>query len=219
MRVLYIEDEQFLAEAVIHLFKKQKIIVDHVTDGEQGLELGLKGIHDAIVLDLMLPKMSGFEVLEALRSRGVKTPVIILSALNEVEDKVKGLELGADDYLAKPFKTVELIARIRAICRRPPLIEGKELRFGDLRFDVDNRTLNGVALTDKEAGLFEILAKNEGNVVTKAQILAYVWGGEATTEENYVEVYVSYLRRKFKEVGSEVKIKVLRGLGYKLSTE
>ena len=216
MRILYVEDEKFLAEAVIHLLKKEKIAVDHAANGEEGLELALKPSYDAIVLDIMLPKLSGLEILKIIRERGVKTPVIMLSALNEVEDKINGLEMGADDYLAKPFKTAELIARLNALVRRPPLMDAKVLNFEDLKFDLTNRTLNGVELTDKEAGIFEMLIKTPGSAVTKEQILAHVWGNESEFEENYVEVYVSYLRKKLKSLKSCAEIKTIRNLGYKL---
>ena len=216
MRILYIEDEKFLAEAVIHLLKKEKIAVDWAADGEEGLELALKPNYDAMVLDIMLPKMSGLEILKIVRERGIKTPVIMLSALNEVEDKIKGLDLGADDYLAKPFKTSELIARLNALVRRPPLMDAKVLNFEDLKFDLTNRTLNGLELTDKEAGIFEMLIKTPGSAVTKEQILAHVWGSEAEFDENYVEVYMSYLRKKLKTLKSRAQIKTIRNLGYKL---
>ena len=165
MRILYVEDEKFLAEAVMHLLKKERINVDHAADGEEGLELALKPNYDVIVLDIMLPKLSGLDILETIRGRGIKTPVIMLSALNEVEDKVRGLEYGADDYLAKPFKTAELIARLKALVRRPALVDAKTLNYEDLKFDLSNRTLNGVELTDKEAGIFEMLIKNSGSSV------------------------------------------------------
>ncbi len=216
MRILYVEDEKYLAEAVIHLLKKEKIAVDWVADGEEGLDLALKPNYDAIVLDIMLPKLSGLEILKIMRERGIKTPVIMLSALNEVEDKINGLEMGADDYLAKPFKTAELIARLNALVRRPPLMDAKVLNFEDLKFDLTNRTLNGVELTDKEAGIFEMLIKTPGSAVTKEQILAHVWGNESEFEENYVEVYISYLRKKLKSLKSRAEIKTIRNLGYKL---
>ena len=216
MRILYIEDEKYLAEAVIHLLKKEKIAVDWVADGEEGLDLALKPNYDAIVLDIMLPKLSGLEILKIMRERCIKTPVIMLSALNEVEDKINGLEMGADDYLAKPFKTAELIARLNALVRRPPLMDAKVLNFEDLKFDLTNRTLNGVELTDKEAGIFEMLIKTPGSAVTKEQILAHVWGNESEFEENYVEVYISYLRKKLKSLKSRAEIKTIRNLGYKL---
>ena len=140
----------------------------------------------------------------------------MLSALGEVDDKVRGLEQGADDYLGKPFKAAELIARINALCRRPPLQATKIYTFGDLTFDANNRTLNGQALTSKEADLMEILIKNPNQVHKKSALLAYIWGNEAITEDNYVEVYISYLRKKLRELKSSVQIKSLRGLGYKL---
>ena len=219
MRILYVEDEKFLAEAVIHLLKKEKIAVDYAEDGEEGLKLALKPNYDCIVLDIMLPKLSGLEILKTIRTRGVKTPVIMLSALGEVEDKVKGLELGADDYLAKPFKTAELIARINAVCRRPALNEQKTLVYEDLNFDVTNRTLNGLTLTDKEAEILTMLMKAPEQTITKTQILAHVWGADSEFDENYVEVYMSYLRKKLKEVKSKTSIKTIRGLGYKICSE
>ncbi|MBR2840173.1 response regulator transcription factor [Candidatus Saccharibacteria bacterium] len=216
MRILYVEDEKYLAEAVIHLLKKEKIDVDWVADGEEGLELALKPNYDVVVLDIMLPKMSGLEILMVMRGRGVKTPVIMLSALNEVEDKIKGLEYGADDYLAKPFKTAELVARLRALVRRPVLIDAKVLEYEDLKLDLTNRTLNGVELTDKEASIIQMLMKTPGSAVSKEQILAHVWGADMELEENYVEVYVSYLRKKLKSLKSRAEIKTIRNLGYKL---
>ena len=216
MRILYVEDEKFLAEAVMHLLKKAKIDVDYAADGEEGLELALKPNYDVVVLDIMLPKMSGLEILQTMRERKVKTPVIMLSALNEVEDKIKGLEHGADDYLAKPFKTAELIARLKALARRPALIAIENLEFEDLKLDLQNRTLNGVELTDKEAEIMEMLMKTPGLATTKEQILAHVWGADAEFEDNYVEVYVSYLRKKMKSLGTRAEIKTIRNLGYKL---
>ncbi|MBQ1373771.1 response regulator transcription factor [Candidatus Saccharibacteria bacterium] len=219
MRILYVEDEKFLAEAVIHILKKAKIDVDWVADGEEGLELALKPNYDAIVLDIMLPKMSGLDILAAVRGRNIKTPIIMLSALSEVDDKIKGLDTGADDYLAKPFKTAELIARLHALSRRPPLNNAKILKYEGLEYDSANRMLNEAELTEKEAGIFEMLIKNPGAVVAKEQILARIWGNGIEYEDNYVEVYISYLRKKIKNIGSNVKIKTVRGLGYKLCLE
>ena len=219
MRILYVEDEKYLADAVMHLLTKNKIMVDWASDGEEALELALKPTYDCIVLDIMLPTMSGLEILETIRKRDIKTPVIMLSALNEVEDKIKGLDLGADDYLAKPFKTAELIARINALVRRPPVYNSQELGFGDLKFDVTNRTLSGEPLTDKEADILSMFMKNPGSTVTKEQILTHVWGNEMVHDDNYVEFYVSYLRKKLKNLVSKVKIKTIRGLGYKLENQ
>lgn len=216
MRILYVEDEQFLAEAVIHILKNHKIMVDWASDGDEGLKLALKPGYDAIVLDIMLPGLSGLDILTTIRSRGIKTPVIMLSALNEVEDKIRGLETGADDYLAKPFKTAELIARLNALIRRPPIQEIETLKFGDLEFDVSNRTLNKTELTETEAEILKMLIKDPELSTTKSQILAHVWGADSEHDENYVEVYISYLRKKIKNLNSKVKIKTIRGLGYKL---
>ncbi|MBR3319780.1 response regulator transcription factor [Candidatus Saccharibacteria bacterium] len=216
MRILYVEDEQLLADAVTHLLKKSGINVDWAADGEEGLNLAKKPVYDAIVLDIMLPKMSGLEILEIIRKQGVKTPVIMLSALSEVEDKVKGLEIGADDYLAKPFKTKELIARLNALTRRPALRESKTIKFEDLELDIENRSVNGVALTEKESEILEMLIKSGDKAVQKDYILAHVWGAEMMAEDNYVEVYMSYLRKKLKKLNSRVEIKTIRGLGYKL---
>ena len=216
MRILYVEDEKFLAEAVIHLLNKSKIMVDWADDGEKGLELALKPNYDCIVLDIMLPHLSGLEILRTIRSRGIKTPVIMLSALNEVEDKIKGLEDGADDYLAKPFKTAELIARINAVCRRPELKPKTTITFGDVTYDADNRTLNSEPITDKEAEIFDMLIRNTDVTLTKQQILAHVWGIDSEFDDNYVEVYISYLRKKLAHLSAKVKIKTIRGLGYKL---
>ena len=155
MKILYVEDEKFLAEAVIHVLKNHKILVDWAADGEEGLSLALKFTYDVIVLDIMLPKMSGLDILKGIRARNIKTPVIMLSALGEVEDKVNGLNLGADDYLAKPFKTAELIARLNALVRRPSLNDVEMVTFEDLKLDKTNRTLNDLPLTDKEYGVIE----------------------------------------------------------------
>lgn len=219
MRILYVEDEKLLADAVTHLLEKSGINVDWADDGEEGLRLAKKPIYDAIVLDIMLPKLSGLEILEAIRRRNIKTPVIMLSALSEVEDKIKGLEIGADDYLAKPFKTAELIARLNALVRRPALQESKILEFEDLKFDPALRTLNGVSLTEKESDILEMLMKAKEKTVQKDYILAHVWGADMVAEDNYVEVYMSYLRKKLKKLKSRVEIKTVRGLGYKLATK
>lgn len=216
MRILYVEDEKLLADAVTHLLKKSNINVDWAEDGEEGLRLAKKPVYDVIVLDIMLPKMSGLEILEIIRKQGIKTPVIMLSALSEVEDKVKGLEIGADDYLAKPFKTKELIARLNALVRRPSLRENKTIKYEDLEFDPENRTVNGVSLTEKESDILEMLINSKDKTVQKDYILAHVWGADMVAEDNYVEVYMSYLRKKLKNLGSKVSIKTVRGLGYKL---
>ncbi len=216
MRILYVEDEKILADAVTHLLKKANINVDWAEDGEEGLRLAKKPVYDCLVLDIMLPKISGLEILEIIRKQGIKTPVIMLSALSEVEDKIKGLEIGADDYLAKPFKTSELIARLNALARRPALRETKTIKFADLEFDYTNRTLNDESLTEKEAEILKMLIDSGNKTVQKDYILAHVWGADMLAEDNYVEVYMSYLRKKLKQLDSKVEIKTVRSLGYKL---
>ena len=216
MRILYVEDEKYLADAVIHMLKKTDIAVDWAADGEEGLELAMKPIYDCIVLDIMLPKLSGLDILKTIRGRNINTPVIMLSALSEVEDKIKGLNYGADDYLAKPFKTSELVARLNALNRRPREQQEKEIHFEDLNFNVTNRTLNGLALTEKEADIIEMLIKNPNTIQKKEYILAHVWGSDSMSDENYVEVYISYLRKKLKNLKSKCIIKTIRNLGYKL---
>jgi DNA-binding response OmpR family regulator len=196
--------------------EKQGIDVDHAADGETGLEMAVSGIYDCLVLDIMLPKLSGIDILKRVREKKIDTPVIMLSALSEVEDKVRGLDSGADDYLAKPFKTVELVARINALLRRPKAVSDEVLRFGDLTYDVSQKTLNGETLTAKEAGIIEELIKADGKIIPKEFLLSKIWGGEAYGEENYIEVYMSRLRKTMKKLGVKTQIKTSRGLGYRL---
>ena len=216
MRILYVEDEKFLADAVIHVLDKNGISVEWADDGEKGLELALKPIYDVIVLDIMLPKMSGFDILRHIRERGVKTPVIMLSALSQAEDKVRGLDYGADDYLAKPFKTAELVARLRALARRPVLRDEKLLCFGDLYYDLENRSLNDIPLTEKEALLLETLLRNPDRAQNKEYLLNHIWGSESFSDGNYVEVYISYLRKKLAALHGNIQIKTSRNAGYSL---
>ena len=216
MRVLYVEDEKFLADAVKHNLEKQGIDVDHAADGEEGLNMAVSGIYDCMILDIMLPKLSGIEILERVREKGISTPVIMLSALSEVEDKVRGLNSGADDYLAKPFKTAELVARINALLRRPAAVKESVIKFGDLVFDEDQKTLNGETLTAKEAGIISELIKANGKLIPKEFLLSKVWGEEAYGEDNYIEVYMSRLRKTMRKAGVKTQVKTSRGLGYKL---
>lgn len=216
MRILYVEDEKFLADAVKYNLEKEKFTVDVANDGETGLEMAVKDIYDCVVLDIMLPKLSGIEILTRMREKKVTTPVIMLSALSEVEDKVRGLESGADDYLAKPFKSVELVARIKALLRRPSDVKGEVYKYGDIVFDAKQKTLNDRVLTAKEAGIIAELIKSPEKLIPKEFLLGKVWGSEAYGEDNYIEVYMSRLRKTLRELKVSVKIKTLRGLGYKL---
>lgn len=216
MRVLYVEDEQFLAEAVKHNLNKEDIECDLAFDGEDGLNMALDKIYDIVILDVMLPKLSGIDILRRMRERKIATPVIMLSALSEVEDKVHGLESGADDYLAKPFKTAELVARIKALMRRPAEIQDETVRYLNLVYDVNEKSLNGVTLTAKEAGIIHELLKTPGKIVKKDFLLNKVWGGEALGEDNYIEVYISRLRKVLRKIGSRAEINSVRGFGYKI---
>ena len=216
MRVLYVEDEQFLAEAVKHNLNKEDIECDLAFDGEDGLNMALDKIYDVVILDVMLPKLSGIDILRRMRERKIATPVIMLSALSEVEDKVHGLESGADDYLAKPFKTAELVARIKALMRRPAEIQDEKVKYLNLVYDVNEKSLNGVTLTAKEAGIIHELLKTPGKIVQKDFLLNKVWGGEALGEDNYIEVYISRLRKKLKTISSKAEINSVRGFGYRI---
>ncbi len=216
MRVLYVEDEKFLAEAVQHNLKKEDIDCNLAFDGEEGLNKAIDEIYDVVILDVMLPKLTGIDILRRMRERKISTPVIMLSALSEVDDKVRGLESGADDYLAKPFKTAELVARIKALMRRPAEVKDEKIHYLDLVYDDSEKSLNGVSLTAKEAGIICELMRAPEKIVKKEYLLNKVWGGDAFGEDNYIEVYISRLRKALRTMGSEVAIKSVRGLGYKI---
>ena len=219
MRILYVEDATFLAEAVKHNLEKQGITVDLVSDGEAGLENAMSDIYDCVVLDIMLPKLSGTDILKRMREKNVQTPVIMLSALSEVETKISHLDHGADDYLAKPFKTAELVARIKALVRRPKTIDNKDVTYGDLVLDKTNATLNGQQLTAKEIEIISELIKTPDVLVSKEHLLAKVWGEDGFGEDNYVESYMSRIRKLLKKIHSKTRIVTIRGLGYKLTSK
>lgn len=219
MKILYVEDEKYLAEAVIHLLRKSDIVVDYTDNGAQGLDLALHREYDCIVLDIMLPEVSGWEILAAIRDHHINTPVIMLSALAEVDDKIKALNSGADDYLAKPFKVAELIARLQALTRRPPVLSQETLAFGDLTYNYRTCTLNQLELTAKEAKLLELFLKQPQQVLPKERLLSHAWGDDELQLDNYVEVYISRLRQKFKKLNSKVRIVAVRNLGYKIIEE
>lgn len=219
MRVLYVEDEKYLAEAVKHNLGKEGIDADLAFDGEEGLQKAVDTIYDCVILDVMLPKLSGIEILERMREKKIATPVIMLSALSEVEDKIHGLNAGADDYLAKPFKTAELVARINALARRPAQMQDRVIEYLDLKYNIDEKELNGEALTTKEAGIIHELLKTPEKIVKKDYLLSKVWGGEAYGEDNYIEVYMSRLRKVLKQMRSRAQIVTVRGLGYKIVGE
>lgn len=219
MRVLYVEDATFLAEAVKHNLEKQGITVDLVNDGEAGLENAMSDIYDCVVLDIMLPKLSGTDILKRMREKNVQTPVIMLSALSEVETKISHLDHGADDYLAKPFKTAELVARIKALVRRPKTIDISDITYGDLVLDKANATLNGEQLTAKEIEIIAELVKSPEVLISKEHLLAKVWGEDGLGEDNYIESYMSRIRKLLKKIHSKTRIVTIRGLGYKLTSK
>jgi len=220
MRILIIEDEMGLVDALTAILTKEKYSVDAVYDGLSGYEYALSNIYDAIILDVMLPKLNGFEVLKKLRREKVQTPVLMLTAKSELEDKVLGLNTGADDYLTKPFETAELLARIRALTRRRGEISEDNLKYGDLTLRRRTYELycddNSVKLGMKEFQILELLMINSNQIVTKEQITEKIWGYDDDAEYNNVEVYISFVRKKINFVGAKVRIKTTRGIGYSL---
>ena len=225
MRVLLVEDEVALAEAVAASLKKENYTVDVSYDGLDGLDQGLTGIYDVILLDIMLPKMNGVEVLRELRREKIITPVIMLTAKSTIDDKLNSFETGADDYITKPFHTKELIARIRAGSRRKGEIEDAVIKFGDLALDTKLceisciETGQSMKLIAKEFQMLEYMLKNKRQVITKEQFIEKVWGFESDAEYNSVEVYISFIRKKMSFIGCTTKIKAVRGIGYVLEEQ
>lgn len=219
MRILYVEDATFLAEAVKHNLEKQGFTVDLTNNGEDGLENALSDIYDCVVLDIMLPKLSGTDILKRMREKNVQTPVIMLSALSEVETKISHLDHGADDYLAKPFKTAELVARIKALIRRPKNIDISDITYDDLVLDKTNATLNGEQLTAKEVEIITEFMKSPDTLISKEHLLAKIWGEDGFGEDNYIESYISRIRKLLKKIHSKARIVTIRGLGYKLTSK
>lgn len=221
MRILIVEDEVHLAEALTQILKKQHYSVDAVHDGQSGLDNALSGIYDLLLLDIMLPEMDGITLLKTIREQGVSTPVIMLTAKGEVDDKIAGLDYGADDYIAKPFATGELLARIRAALRRKgEVVPEDALRFGDIELNTSGLKLscNGkeLKLILKESELLELLILRKQAVTSKEQIIEKLWGFDSEAEHNNVEVYVSFLRKKLAFLNASVRISTIRGVGYVL---
>ncbi|MBU8881324.1 response regulator transcription factor [Bacillus sp. FJAT-29790] len=221
MRILMVEDEKYMAEAIAQVLKKNHYSVDVVYDGEEGLDCGLTGIYDIIILDIMLPKMDGISVLKELRKNKIETPIILLTARGETEDKVQGLDSGADDYVAKPFPTEELLARLRALGRRKlKLVNDGILQYGDITFNPHTLSLEcnnkELKLTLKESQLLELLLIRKENISSKDRIIEKIWGYDTEAEANHVEVYISFLRKKLNYLHSNVMIQTKRGVGYVL---
>ena len=221
MKVLLAEDEKRMNRALCELLRQQGYDVDSVENGEDALDAIESGIYDMIVLDVMMPCMNGFDVARKARASGVRTPILMLTAKSELDDKVEGLDSGADDYLTKPFMTRELLARLRALGRRGLPTEDGSLTFADLSLDVKNATLRcktgkSVRLGEKELRIFEYLIANQGQVLTREQLAVKIWGYESDAEYNNVEVYMSFARKKLSFIGSSCEIKALRGIGYEM---
>lgn len=222
MRLLFIEDERGLADSLSCVLKKENYIVDNCYDGENGLNAALSDIYDVIILDVMLPKLNGFELLKKLRQEKIATPVLMLTARYSVTDKIKGLDIGADDYLTKPFITEELLARIRALSRRQGELRTDVLTFGDLELYPAKSiiqcttTQKTVQLAQKELQILEYLLLNKEQIVTKEQLFLKVWGYDSEADYNNIEVYISFTRKKINFIGAKVKIKAVRGIGYGL---
>ena len=225
MRLLIVEDETRLADTLRQLLHRQGYTADVCYDGVSGLDNAMTGIYDLVVLDVMLPGLNGFQVAQKLRAAGVTTPILMLTAKSDLSDRVHGLDCGADYYLTKPFEPEELLACVRTLLRRGggQLQESDALSWGDLSLERGTFTLscNGrdVRLSRREYDLMELLMRNGTQVVTKEQLLVKVWGYDSQAEDNNVEVYISFLRRKLTHLHSQVKIKTLRMLGYCLTQE
>lgn len=220
MRVLVVEDSERLADTLSEVLERAGYTADVVNNGQEGYENAVSGIYDIVILDLMLPKMSGYEVLSGIRAEGHEVPVLILSAKTELEDKVDAFTRGADDYVTKPFEMRELLMRIQAIVRRRASQEIISLRAGNLELntmacELQNRgTGKSMKIAGKEMQLLEFFLLNQNQVLEKEQIATKIWGYESNAEYNNVEVYVSFLRKKFKNLHVDVRIRAVRGIGY-----
>lgn len=220
MNVLVVEDERNLADAIVQILENASYNAEAAYDGRSGLRSALSGAYDAVVLDIMLPGMSGCDVVHEMRRQGVATPVLLLTARTATADKVEGLDAGADDYMTKPFEADELLARLRALTRRRGDVVLDQITFGDIALDLDTHDLScgdsSVHLSGKEFEVMNILMRSTTRVVSKQDLLLRVWGADAEASENSVEAYVSFLRKKLAHVGSKVQITTLRMLGYRL---
>ena len=220
MKILLVEDEFHIADPIKHVLKKNNYITDWINNGFDAIDLIYSNIYDLIILDIMIPKVNGLEVLSEIRDNNINTPVLILSAKSEIDDKVNGLDIGADDYLTKPFEMDELLARVRAILRRKEKLISN-LEYGDISYNPSTLKLvcesKSFDLTLKEAQLFEMLLENKELIVSKDSIIEKLWELDSDANYNYVEVYVSFLRKKLDNLDAFVKIETKRGVGYKLT--
>ncbi len=222
MNILIVEDEKRLAKALRQILLEQKYMADVVHDGNDGLDYGLSGIYDLIILDVMLPYRDGFEIAAELRRNKVETPILMLTAKDTIHDKVSGLDSGADDYMTKPFAPEELLARIKALTRRRGEVILDETDFGDFNFNASTSTLSKgskeVHLNFKEAEIMKLLIANREIILSKEDIITKVWGYDSDAGSNNVEAYISFLRRKLNFINSSTEIKTVKKLGYRLET-
>ena len=221
MKILIIEDDTELAEAMRFRLEKEDFTVDICHDGEEGLYYMQENMYDVVIMDRMLPSMNGTDVLKTARKAHISTPVIFLTALGELNDKVTGLECGADDYMVKPFAFEELLARIRCIMRRPGKWDDSALlKLGDISFDpADNRLSKAskeCTLSRREGDLLEVFLRNPGQTLPRAMLLSRVWGLDADVEDGNLDNYIHFLRRRLKAVNSTLSLKTVRGVGYQL---
>lgn len=221
MRILLIEDDVDLCDAVSFQLKNNGYLVDHCYDGDEGLYLIKQQAYDLIVLDRMLPSLDGISILKAIRNLNIPVPVIMVTALNSIGDKVAGLDAGADDYLVKPFATEELLARIRALSRRPLDWDiTNKIDLGDVTLDTTNLILTGPSgtctLSKKELSLFEAFFKQPNQTLSRSLLLSRVWGPDAPVEDGNLDNYIHFLRRRLKTIGSQLSLKTVRGIGYQL---
>ena len=220
MRVLIADDEPEMASVLEALLHRENYAVDVVHDGQDALDYGLADNYDCLVLDIMMPKKDGIQVLQALRARNVSTPVLLLTAKSQVEDRIAGLDSGADDYLPKPFHNGEFLARVRALTRRGQVFTPSVLAAGNIRLDCSTFELrcggSAIRLGSKEFQMLELLMRQKGRVVTTEQFMERIWGYDSEVEISVVWAYISYLRRKLEAVGADVRISTRRGFGYLL---
>lgn len=219
MKILVVEDEMQLADALSELLKRNMYSVDTFYNGIDGLDNALTGVYDCIILDIMMPGMNGIEVLSNLRREKINTPVLLLTAKSEVDDKINGLDCGADDYLTKPFVTGELLARVRALTRRKgEIVDEDNFEYKGLKLHKNTCSIsckgNDMKLSLKEYYIMEMLIANHGQILPKERIIEKIWGSESDVEYNNIEVYISFLRKKIASVMADVQIKTARGIGY-----
>ncbi len=224
MRLLMVEDDKDLCSATKLQLCKEGYEVDAAYDGDEGLYYMLEGSYDLILLDRLLPKIDGISLLNHARKKGLLTPVLMLTALGDIGNRVEGLDSGADDYLTKPFDMRELLARVRALTRRPAQITKRsELRYCDLLLDFSALYLEGnkgrCTLSKKEADILNLLIKNEGGTVSRSQLFSHAWGIDTEVEESILDTYVHFIRRRLDAVSSTMRIRTVRGVGYRLEEE